>query len=127
MKECERCGLPTPPEKLQKLDSGEMACLNCLKETSRPVGGGYKGLLAISIVLIVVGGIICISGLISAATWLSNPHGGRGVIAGLMIAVVGFQPVGIGVVLWCLRGIAINSRKNLLDIEELRQGQECTG
>ena len=82
MNECEICGLP-----------GKQ------KEMSRPVGTGYKGLLVISIVVIVVGGIICIYGLVSAVPWLSHPHGGRGVIAGLMIAAVGFQPVGIGVVL----------------------------
>ena len=71
MREGEICGLPGKQE-----------------EMSGPVGTGYKGLLAISIVLIVVGGIICISGLASAVPWLSNPHGGRGVIAGLMIALV---------------------------------------
>lgn len=36
MKNCELCGLPTPPEEIRQIDSGEWVCFSCLpKESSQ--------------------------------------------------------------------------------------------
>ena len=105
MNECEICGLP-----------GKQ------KEMSRPVGTGYKGLLVISIVFIVVGGIIFFLALPIGVGCLGIRDGALGVAVTLLLIGVGFQPLALGLVLWCLRDIAINNRKSVLAIQELRQG-----